>query len=338
MFSPDERRVFDVILSNLGLDGKLFVLHSLADGDAIASGYVMSKVFGGKCVIPDTMSSSGKRVAEILGFQPKILNEDHLNENDHIFLLDVSTPSRIGPLGKMIKKPIIIDHHTSPTGFDTPHYYCFPKRSSTSEIVFDILDHAGKGMGPMIMKAILLGIITDTGSLRFANSRTFIIISRILDSLDTTLEPFMDALEEEEGPGKNIARLKASQRMRYGRVGEFVIARSYVSCFESSACRALLYAGADAALVASGEKGNFRITARARERLTRKGLDLGNFFQSISKTLPGKGGGHAGAASFSGKGDFRKSLNIVFNRLIETIKALEHEKASHHPPGGETKN
>ena len=328
MFSPDEIKIFDIIIDNLGLDGKLFVLHTLADGDAVASGYVMSNMFGGRCVIPDTMSSSGKRVGEILGFRPEILNEDHLRENEHIFLLDVSSPSRIGTLGKAIKKPIIIDHHTSKAGFDTPHYYCFPDRCSTSEIVYDILEHAGKDMGPAIMKAILLGIITDTGHLRFANYRTFMVISKLLGSLDTTLEPFMDALVEEEGAGKNIARLKASQRMRYARVGEFLVARSYVSCFESSACRTLLSAGADAALVASGEKGNFRITARARERLTGRGLNLGNLFQSISEDPGGEGGGHSGAASFSGKGDFRKSLNVAFKRLIEAIEALK--------PGGES--
>jgi len=338
MFSPDEKKAYDTIISNLDLDRKLFVLHTLADGDAVASGYVMSKLFGGKCVIPDTMSSSGKRVGEILGFQPEILNEDHLRENERIFLLDVSDPSRIGPLGKAIKKPIIIDHHTSKTGFDTLHYYCFPNRCSTSEIVFDILEHAGKRMEPAIMKGILLGIITDTGHLRFANGRTFMVISKLLNSLDCTLEPLMDALVEEEGPGKNIARLKASQRMRYARVGEFLVARSYVSCFESSACRTLLSAGADAALVASGEKGNFRITARARERLTGKGLDLGNLFQSISEDLGGEGGGHSGAASFSGKGDFRKSLNVAFKRLIETIEVLEPEGELHLLEECETKN
>ena len=145
---------------------------------------------------------------------------------------------------------------------------------------------------------------------------------RIMKLLGSNLEDVMDALESSENPGKNIARLKASQRLRYHRVGYFIIAESHISCFESSCCRAFLFAGADVAVVASGEKGEFRLTGRAKEKLVGSGLDLGKFFGSLTEVLPGEGGGHGGAASFSGRGNFRTALRIAVGRMEEELARL----------------
>lgn len=323
MHEPAEETAFSEILDLLGGNRKIYILHSLADGDAIASGYILSKVFGGECFIPDSLSAAGKKVCQYLDFKPEILELRHIEEADRVFLLDVSSPSRIGLLGTEIKEPVIIDHHSSRNGFRTPYYYCFPDRCSTSEIIFDVLEHGEIKADPLVLKAALLGIITDTGHFRFANSRTFEVTSKILESIGGTLEELLDALESGENPGKSIAKLKAAQRMRYKKMGEFIIAYSFVSCFESDACKAILDAGAHAAIVASGEKGNFRLTGRAKEKLILKGLDLGVFFHSLSEVLDGEGGGHAGASSFSGKGNFRKALAIAFERLEEVVERIQ---------------
>ncbi len=322
MISPDHIKKFDGILTHLETDRKIFILHPQADGDAIASGFVFTKSFGGRCFIPDTISSTGKMVCRYLSYEPEILSKDSLKEANQVFLLDFSNPSRIGPLAELIEKPIIIDHHSPESGIRTAHLFSFPDRSSTAEIAFEIVEHSGKTLDTLSLKAVLLGILTDSGHFRYANVRTMENTGKIMKLLGGSLEEVMDALESSENPGKNIARLKASQRMRYHRVGDFIVAESHISCFESSCCQAFLHAGADVAMVASGEKGEFRITGRAKEKLVRAGLDLGKFFSTLSEVLPGEGGGHSGAASFNGRGNFTKALRIAVGRLEEELVKL----------------
>ncbi|MDP6155649.1 MAG: DHH family phosphoesterase [Candidatus Thermoplasmatota archaeon] len=313
---------FDGILTHLAADRKIFILHPLADGDAIASGFVFSNFFGGRCFIPDSMSSTGKMVCRYLKYEPELLTCESLAEAGRVFLLDFSTPKRIGPLAEFIEDPVIIDHHSSSAGIQTPHLFSFPDRSSTAEIAFEIMEHTGKAMDPLLLKAVLLGILTDSGHFRYANARTMENTGKIMELLGTNLEEVMDALESTENPGKNIARLKASQRMRYHRVADFVIAESHISCFEGSCCRAFLFAGADVAIVASGEKGEFRLTGRAKEKLVNSGLDLGRFFSSLSEILPGEGGGHGGAASFNGRGNYRNALKMAVGRMEDEMARL----------------
>ena len=322
MNSPEHVGKFDGILAQLEADRKIFILHPLADGDAIAGGFVFSKTFGGRCFIPDTLSSTGKMVCRFLNYEPEILSGEYLEEAERVILLDFSTPSRIGPLAEFIEDPVIIDHHSSDAGIITPYLFSFPDRSSTAEIAFEIIEHAGKIMDPLSLKAVLLGILTDTGHFRYANARTMENTGKIMKLLGTNLEEVMDCLESSENSGKNIARLKASQRMRYRRVGDFIIAESHVSCFESSCCRTFLFAGADVAIVASGEKGYFRLTGRAKGNLVNLGLDLGKFFFSLAGLLPGEGGGHGGAASFTGRGSYRKALGMAMGRLEEELSLL----------------
>jgi len=323
MKKPAEETDFSEILSLLAEENKIHVTHSLADGDAIASIFILSRVFGGRCFVPDAISATGKKVCRYLDFFPEILRPMDIEQAGRVFLADVSSPSRTGPLGTSIEEPVIIDHHSLKNGFNTPHYYCFPDRCSTTEILHDILVYGGLETDISVQKAVLLGIITDTGHFRFADSRTFGVTSEILGSMGGTLEELLDALESTENPGKDIAKLKAVQRMRYKRTGDFIIAQSYVSCFESAACKAILDAGAHAAIVASGEKDEFRLTARAKERLILGGLDLGEMFHSLSEVLRGEGGGHAGASSFSGKGNFRKALSIAFTRLADAVGRIQ---------------
>ncbi len=323
MLPEAEIRAFDRIIEHLGAEKKLYVLHSLADGDAIAAGFILSAVFGGVCAIPDSLSSSGKRVSEILDFEPEVLHASHVDEAGCIFLLDVSSLGRIGDAAKHIEEPVIIDHHALREDRVTPHYFCFPERSSTAEIIYDIIRHAGVEPEPPVREAALLGILCDTGHLRFANARTFESLARILSSQGATLAPLMDALEEDINPGKSVARLKAAQRMRFQKLGDRIVAWSFVSCFEASACRAMLNTGADVALVASGDGENFRLCGRAKESVTEKGLNLGIFFQSLSGRLPGEGGGHAGAASFSGKGHYRKALSVAKRDIALEIRKID---------------
>ena len=46
-----------------------------------------------------------------------------------------------------------------------------------------------------------------------------------------------------------------------------------------------------------------RLTARASRHTTQRGIHLGNLMSKVAEQIGGEGGGHAGAAGWSGKTD-----------------------------------
>ena len=61
-----------------------------------------------------------------------------------------------------------------------------------------------------------------------------------------------------------------------------------------------LAAGADVALVVGKAKDGVRLGSRAGRRAVREGVDLGGLMAGLSSRIGGDGGGHPGAAGWSG--------------------------------------
>lgn len=300
---------------------RYYILHAHADADALGSAYALSCAFPGKILIPDNLAATGKILQRSLNIETRLLGKTHINSDSKYFFLDVSSPSRISSIAKNIKDPIIIDHHDSQTPAQTPFFYCFD-RSSTSEIIYEILERADASMPDDAMKALLLGIITDTGHFRFSNSNTFKTTARILSRLDMQMEPIMEILDGEKHVGEIIAVLRGLQRVKYRRVGNTLVAKSFVSCFESSTCEAILNAGASVVLVGSGKNGTFRLVARAKHSIQEDGLHLGEFCNKMGEELGFDGGGHSGAAGIAGEGNPKDILNLAFERIIGKVHTI----------------
>ena len=64
---------------------------------------------------------------------------------------------------------INIDHHVTNTGFGH-HQLVDPAASSSTAIVYRLLKHMGLTIGREVATSIYTGILTDTGSFRFANT------------------------------------------------------------------------------------------------------------------------------------------------------------------------
>lgn len=76
-------------------------------------------------------------------------------------------------------KKINIDHHISNTGCGDVNYI-FPQASSTSELIFDLMDESY--LDKEIAKAIYIGIIHDTGVFQYSNtsSKTLQIAAKLI--------------------------------------------------------------------------------------------------------------------------------------------------------------
>ncbi|MCX7712142.1 MAG: bifunctional oligoribonuclease/PAP phosphatase NrnA [Chthoniobacterales bacterium] len=88
---------------------------------------------------------------------------------DLIFLLDTSTPTRLGKtIESLLPKTfsINIDHHSIKEPFATINYID-PSAPATGQILFDLLRHANATITPDIATNLFAAISTDTGSFQY---------------------------------------------------------------------------------------------------------------------------------------------------------------------------
>ena len=152
----------------------LLATHLKPDGDAI----------GSTLALADFLQAQGKDVAVVL---PDGIPElyaitpwDHLSEAaessayDLIILLDTAVPARAGFAKDggvpdwALDKLQIIDHHKDNPRYGKWNYVAH--RAATAEIVFEFCESWGVPVGEKSASLALMGLLTDTGGLRFDNT------------------------------------------------------------------------------------------------------------------------------------------------------------------------
>jgi len=118
-------------------------------------------------------------------------HRDVLLDADVILCLDFNQSDRVREMEESMLggrgQRVVIDHHLHPRPF-ADGYLTVTEASSTAEIVYDILAHAGFDIDRHTALALYVGIVTDTGSFRF--ERTTPRLHRIAaDLLETGIEP-----------------------------------------------------------------------------------------------------------------------------------------------------
>ncbi len=89
-------------------------------------------------------------------------------ETDLLIVQDCGDAGRLGKAAQLIQKAkrvACIDHHISNTGFGDDSYI-FPKASSTSELVFDLI--GAERLTRQIAECIYVGLIHDTGLFQYS--------------------------------------------------------------------------------------------------------------------------------------------------------------------------
>ena len=112
-----------------------------------------------------------------------------LKDADIIFTLDFNALNRTGGMEPLLRRSdatfIMIDHHRQPE--DYPHYkYSDPEMCSTSEMIYHFFDKLDvlNVMNQEIATCLYAGIMTDTGSFRFASttSTTHRVVAGLIDN------------------------------------------------------------------------------------------------------------------------------------------------------------
>lgn len=163
------------IIQRIKAAGRILVAsHAEPDGDAVGSllalGLALEKS-GRRTTLYN--ASAIPAVYQFLPGAARITRQLEAPEAyDAAVILDCGDISRIGPdwlQVARIRLIINIDHHITNTGFG--HYQLIDGEAcATAEIVYRLIPGLGVAFDPAIATAVYTGILTDTGSFRFANT------------------------------------------------------------------------------------------------------------------------------------------------------------------------
>ena len=92
---------------------------------------------------------------------------------DVVMVLDISDLSRLGDLARAVtQSPAVacIDHHVSGGSLPGGPRLVAPEAAATAELVFDFANALEWPLSPEAARALYVGLLTDTGAFRFANT------------------------------------------------------------------------------------------------------------------------------------------------------------------------
>ncbi len=170
--------------------------HANPDGDALGSSlglyhYLKKQGHRLTIIMPTEMPSFldwMKDFDQILVYEnTRTFSKQLVKEADIIFSLDYNSLSRIEQMQSVVRDSkaykAMIDHHLEPQDF-CQAMFSDTTASSTCELIYRFIDILGdlESLDTDILNALYVGILTDTGGLRYATSpRLFRIVADMLE-------------------------------------------------------------------------------------------------------------------------------------------------------------
>lgn len=166
----------------------VIVCHVFPDADTIGAGLAVAQVlddlgkdvsvsFAAPATLPDSLRTlpGGRLLVRPQDVDPK---------PDLVVTVDIPSPNRLGDLQHLLDSGdtpvLVIDHHASNELFGTANYVD-PSADSTTMLVADLLDAWGRPIDGPVAHCLYAGLITDTGSFRWASARAHRLAARLVD-------------------------------------------------------------------------------------------------------------------------------------------------------------
>ncbi len=150
-------------------DNFSILTHRRPDGDTIGSAAALC--LGLRKLGKNAWVLENPEVTDRFGWLLEGLTKEAPAEDDTIVSVDVASPGMLpkafAPLAEKCR--LRIDHHGSATSF-TPEELVDPMSASCAEVVCDVLTLLGLELDKDIATAVYVGMSTDTGCFRFANT------------------------------------------------------------------------------------------------------------------------------------------------------------------------
>jgi len=324
----------------------LIFLHRSVDGDCVGSASGICSIirsFGAAAyvAIPESLPENMKFLGiDDLFFRPD--GGSHLAEEFKIsgtlagrkicaaIATDISESSRMGVCGEIfdsVKDKTVIDHHASVTT-RSDNLWIDPEASSASEMVFYVAEQISGMTGkelkdiltPNAAKAVLAGIVTDTGRFTFKNTRPETLESAgLLIELGGDISEVCYNLFDRKTKQKFLLSAKARSEVKFycdDRFALTVVPYSQFVEFNAdpdgvddvvSAMRDI--DGVELAIVLRQlESGEIRGNVRSQEY-----FDCSKFAEGFG------GGGHMRAAGFTVYGDINETAEEIIKRVQATL-------------------
>tara|TARA_B100000700_G_C14991702_1_gene831669 strand:+ start:437 stop:1438 length:1002 start_codon:yes stop_codon:yes gene_type:complete len=220
-----------------------------------------------------------------------------------VIIVDAAGPSQLGLELPQVSK-CVIDHHSAGEPFDMNDgdLYINWDTNSTAEIILCWAEkYAAERIDASTRQLLLAGIVTDTGRFRHAKSEALLAAGRLASSEGFVFSEFIEEMESVElNNSQRVAIAKALTRVETLDTGRWFLSHTRAGTNEGIVARSLISAGADIALVCRRHQEYTRLTARASAKSTREGIHLGSMMEKMVERSGGEGGGHAGAAGWTG--------------------------------------
>lgn len=309
----DESEFYNYLLDYNNI---LYLCHRNADPDALGSAFALKEAIGGTIGVIDGCDRVASQIAKQLNIDFVIDPED---DYDLVVVVDTSTLSQLNGFQPEIYS--VIDHHATTSLNENALFYLHRNRSSTAEIVLEILKLIGAPILERVAFALICGIITDTGNFKHASADSFKAVAELIELSGIEYSKVIDAISAiPQDVSMRIALLKAGQRTSIERVDDSLVVTSRVSSFGGSAASNLISLGADVSFVATEQDGLVKVSGRARRSAINTGVNLAVLMENISSKFNGTGGGHEGAAGMDVQGETEEILNCCVDYVKKNLK------------------
>ncbi|MCL4383362.1 MAG: DHH family phosphoesterase [Candidatus Marsarchaeota archaeon] len=314
----------------------LISFHSIGDTDSIASAFGISLLFKNSVIAtPDFITSNSLSILKKLNY-PTIKNLfDETAEL--IILLDLNDFGEYGESKEKLEtfknSILIIDHHF-PKEIKKDNLFVFDDEnySSTTSIVYKLLNEFNVQIDKNLAMLLALGIISDSAEFKNSNADTFIQIGNLLKIIKidypSLLDEFMHISDVKERARTIKEILESTLILKNNILFLFGDTKAHANIAADNAIKI----GADIALFYSVSNKEISFSARLRPVLDKElNINLGQIMKSIAYVIHGNGGGHPCAAGAYGSLQFKKDefINIFIQKIlnkIETNKKITKEK------------
>jgi phosphoesterase RecJ-like protein len=165
------------------------ICHVHPDADTIGAGLALAMVLRrcGKAVQvsfarPACPAELPQSLRSLPGGELLVSPETISHEVDLVVTVDVSSADRLGALQELAaagSELLVIDHHVSNQLFGTANYVD-PSADSTTMMVADLIDAWGEPIDEDVAHCLYAGLVTDTGSFRWASARAYRLAARLV--------------------------------------------------------------------------------------------------------------------------------------------------------------
>jgi len=239
-----------------------------------------------------------------------------------VVVVDAAAPDQTGLTLPDVPRCIIDHHATDAWTLQEGDLSVKWNVRSTTELVARYLHrHAEHALTPAVCEFLLAGLVTDTGRFRHADAGSFSTTALLLERGGLDYQAFLQSLEDSTpSPSERGAILRGLQRAEVTEAGPWTVLRTSAGTLEGRVASLLSGLGADAVVVTRHRHGETRLTVRAPRSSVLNGLHLGSVMERVAEHIGGDGGGHDGAAGWSGEADPIAAESAFLDAVARTPK------------------